>query len=105
MNELAITAPYVERNCVITHEGKSFESGGAFVSPDYVIGYPKGNRLQDWHGQDLGSYRVTSSWRVPNGWMSGKMFSARVVVNGVEYQGRGSGEGMIWRGKRVAKRQ
>jgi hypothetical protein len=42
---------YIERECVVEHDGRRFESGGAFVSPAFVIAYlGKNGVLSDWHG-------------------------------------------------------
>ena len=47
----------VEEKCCIEHEGKKFCSGGAFISPEYVIGYtketPNGLHITTWHGETI----------------------------------------------------
>lgn len=77
---------YIDKDCVIEHAGRKFEAGGAYVTPDYITAYlgkaqwsdswgllriPHGD-LQDWHGNKLGTYRITASWRV-NSAFSDKM--------------------------------
>ncbi len=90
---------YVERDCVIEHEGRRFESGGAFVSPAHVIAYlGKNGMLSDWHGRCLGTYRITSTWKIRS-WISRTMHQVEVAVAGVTYTGRSSGVGMIYRGR------
>lgn len=101
----------IERDCTITHDGKSFTYGGAYVVGDRALVYVgepwdrplTAQRYQgpvtDWHGKAIGAYREVSRWRVPNGWRSGWMVSYRVIMtdeNGAAtyWYGRGSGEGM-----------
>ena len=115
-----VNTPYIERDCIFTHEGKAFESAGAIVTPDIVVGYVGkviGGRgfngalgsehpyraLTDWHGNSLGTIRLTSSWRTPRSYMASRMYQAYATVNGVTYTGRTCGEGMIFTGKRCAK--
>jgi len=93
---------YIEKNCVFTHEGKDFESGGAFVSPSHIIAYPyKNGILRDWHGEDLGAWKSVASWPVRS-WYGSHMHQIEATVNGIVYTGRGFGEGMIYKGKRKA---
>ena len=97
--------PYVEQDCTFHFQGKDFTSGGAFVSPDYIIAYPaKDGILNDWHGKPLGTWRAISSWKLPlTAWVSDRMYQIEATVNGVKYTGRGCGIGMIYRGKRKAR--
>lgn len=104
---------FIETDCVISYEGKTFESGGAVVTPEYAIGYPKFDGgefvgvtgvMQDWHGNRLGTCRIVSSWLTPRSFVSFHMYQIEALINGVRYTGRGAGNGMIWRGKRC-KRQ
>jgi len=98
------TIPYVEQNCVVEHEGKKFESGGAVVTPDHIVAYPKANGvLGDWHGKAIGTWRAISTWKTPRSFMSSTMSQIEANVNGVVYTGRGAGESMIFKGKRKAK--
>jgi len=58
-----MNTPYVEQDCTIEFQGRKFESGGAFVSPDYAIGYLKFDHeylyatgeVTTWHGEHLGN--------------------------------------------------
>lgn len=98
------TVPYVEANCVVEHEGKKFESGGAVVTPDCIIAYPKKKGvLGDWHGNAIGTWKTISTWKTPRSWVSSTMSQIEATVNGVVYTGRGAGEGMIFKGKCKAK--
>jgi len=96
------TLPYVERECVVQHEGKTFEAGGAFVSPAYVIGYLADNGvLTSWHGKKIGTYHITSTWPIRS-FMSTTISQVEATVNSVTYTGRSCGIGMIYRGKAKA---
>lgn len=93
---------YVELDCAITHEGRTFESGGAYLGGDRLVGYlGNGGEFTNWHGDVLGTYRITSSWRIPNSWQSDSMKQVEVDLdNGVVFTGRSMGVGMLFRGKR-----
>ncbi len=95
--------PFVESDCTIEHEGRTFESGGAFVSDTHLIAYAgPDHTLTDWHGKRLGLYRVTSTWPI-HGYMSDSMSAMLVTLDdGRHYNARGMGRGMVMRGKRVA---
>lgn len=91
---------YQEADCSIEHEGRTFSSGGAFVSPTHIIAYPGNNHvLADWHGKPLGTWRITATWPTPNSYVSSKMHQIEATVDGVVYTGRGVGEGFIYKGK------
>ena len=95
-------ATYVEENCTIEHEGRTYESGGAFVSDTNLVAYPAaGGVLTTWHGTPIGTWRAVSSWRVDS-YMGTRMYAIRATVDGATYHGRGFGEGCILRGKRIA---
>lgn len=98
---------YIEKDCTITHQGKSFTSGGAVITPDIVIGYVgdkvdgKNYRiLTDWHGNAIGRCRITSTWENRNSWQSSTMHQIVAIVDGIAYTGRGMGLGMIYKGKK-----
>jgi len=92
---------YIERNCTIEHEGRTFESGGAVVTPEHVVAYPKaGGILGDWHGNPIGTWRMVATWNTPRSFVSGTMSQIEAVVSGVLYTGRGAGVGMIYKGRR-----
>lgn len=94
---------YVETGCTITHEGRTFEAGGAVVTPDYVIAYLSldGTRyhITDWHGQHLANARITATWRTPHSWLSDTMHQVEATIDGITYTGRSGGAGLIWRGR------
>lgn len=97
---------YVEQNCTIEHNGRTFTSGGAVVTPDYIVAYVgdfllsglTGQRdtrkLTDWHGNVIGTCTLASSWRI-NSYISDRMYQIYATVDGRRYTGRGCGEGMV----------
>jgi hypothetical protein len=98
--------PFIEHDCTIHHEGKSFSSGGAVVTENYLIAYPaKGGILNDWHGRQIGTYYVISSRPAVffghRSWMADRYFYMRAKVNGIHYSLRGFGTGMIAKGRRL----
>lgn len=96
-------ATYVETDCTITHEGRTFEAGGAFVSETHLTAYPAANGvLQTWHGTPIGTWRAVSSWSIDS-YMGSRMYAIRATVNGANYYGRGFGEGCILNARRYAK--
>lgn len=104
---------YIEQNCTIEHENRTFESGGAYVDDNYVIGYvgdvitdcpqlrKSRHKLTNWHGEQIGIIYLSSSWRI-NSHLSDRMYQAYAWVNGKEYTGRTLGNGMVFKGKRTA---
>ena len=107
-----------ETKCIVEHEGRKFESGGAVVEDDYLIAYP-GERvdfaklalgasncmrpLNNWHGNRIGSWYVLSSrpavfFGCPSAYGS-TYYYMRGVVNGRRYSLRGFGVGMVATGK------
>jgi len=96
---------YIEQDCTFEHEGRKFTAGGAVVTPDYLVCYPRSDgKVCDWHGNVLGECFVLSSWRTPRSFIASRMYSYAVYVNGVRYVGRGAGNSMLLRAKR-SKRQ
>lgn len=100
------TATFVEQDCTVRHAGRSFTAGGAFASPDYLIAYPgESVRLNDWHGNQIGTYLVQSSRPAVffgrRSWMGDKFYTMRATVNGRTYLLRGFGKGMIAKGRAV----
>jgi hypothetical protein len=94
---------YIEKDCTFEHEGRTFEAGGAVVTPDRIIAYlGKDGVLTDWHGNKIGTYRVTSTWRTPASYVSSTMHQVYATVDGVTYTGRSAGVGMSFKGRRVA---
>lgn len=99
------TELYIEKDCIFTHEGKTFSSGGAYVAPNYLIAYPaKDGALHNWHGKILGSWRAVSSWLVRS-YYGPRMYQIEATVNGITYTGRGFGEGMLFRGRAKKSRK
>lgn len=93
----------VEQDCTIEHDGRKFTAGGAVISPQYIIAYPKEyGVLGNWHGETIGSWRAVSTWKTPHSYMSSTMSQIEAVVNGITYTGRGAGIGMIYKGKAKA---
>jgi hypothetical protein len=96
---------YIETDCTITHNGRTFEAGGAVLTSDFALGYivraKDSNKLilTDWHGKTLSeSVRLVSSWRI-NSALSDRMYQFEVTLNGVVFTGRGMGVGMVWKGR------
>jgi hypothetical protein len=116
-------APFIERDCVFTFEGRDYESGGAYVTDTHAAGYPEFRRispidgqyfrnidmvgdcgeLRDWHGNAIGTCRIVARWPTPRSWVSSYMYQIEATIGGVTYTGRGAGSGMLWRGKRKAR--
>lgn len=93
-------ALYIEQDCTFEAQGRKFTSGGAIVSPNYIIAYPRENGvLGNWHGEPIGTWRAVSTWKTPRSYMSSTMSQIEATVNGIRYTGRGAGEGMIFKGK------
>lgn len=111
-------ATYIETDCTITHEGKTFEAGGAVVTPDYAIAYvgktlgdgmgvdrhgsTSRRALNDWHGNQIGTCYISKSWPI-HSYIGSRMCQIYARINGVDYTGRGFGEGMSVNLKRCAK--
>lgn len=106
---------YIEADCVIEHNGRKLESGGAIVTPDRIVAYPArdpqehiaawrhdaSGPLHDWHGRVIGDWREVARWRV-NSYVGAYMRQIEARVDGVVYTGRGFGIGMVYFGKRRA---
>ena len=96
---------FIEADCVFTHEGRTYEAGGAVVTPARAVGYVKAANersgcvveITDWHGRTIGHGVITAVWRTP------RMMQVRAVIDGVAYTGRSCGNGMIWSGRRAAR--
>ena len=91
---------YIEKDCVVTHEGRTYEAGGAVVTPELCVAYlAKDGKVTDWHGAVLGTFRIVASWRTPRSYVSSHMHAVHVTIEGVLYKGRSAGLGMYFRGK------
>jgi hypothetical protein len=104
-----LIATYIERDCTFEHAGRKFTSGGAVVTPDYLVAYPgKDGILCDWHGKQIGTYRVLSSRPAVffgrRSWMGERYYFMRATVQGAQYALRGFGVGMFARGRRIKGR-
>lgn len=58
--------------------------------------------LTDWHGNVIGTCFLSSSWPVRS-YIGSRMYQIYARINGVDYTGRGFGEGMAVNLKRCAK--
>lgn len=103
---------FIEDNCVFEHAGRKFEAAGAVVTETHIIAYlgkpdfegSKNGALVDWHGNEIGRYRITSTWRTQRSFFSSTMSAVQArLPDGRRYLGRSAGEGMIFRGKRAAR--
>lgn len=98
---------YIEQDCTIEHEGRKFTAGGALATDSHLIAYPADNSiLQDWHGAQIGTYRVISSRAAVffghRSWQGDRYYFMRATLtDGRQYALRGFGKGMIAQGKRV----
>ncbi len=71
------------------------------VTEDRIVAYPGPDGiLNDWHGRPIGRWRSVCSWSVRS-YVGSRMHSIRATVDRIVYRGRGFGEGMLFRGKRV----
>lgn len=100
--------PFIEDVCTITHQGKLVIAGGAVVTDKYLIAYPDAKGvLKDWHGNQIGTYRVISSRPAiffgRQSWIGSTYYYMRATVNGIQYSLRGFGEGMVAQGKAIKK--
>lgn len=103
------TTPYIEADCTITHEGRSFTAGGAVVTDSRIVAYPaEGGRLNDWHGNQIGTYRTISSRPAVffghRSWIGERYYYMRANVGGRIYSLRGFGPGMSATGKAIKSR-
>jgi hypothetical protein len=56
-------------------------------------------KLTDWHGNEIGTYSITSTWRTPRSYVSSTMNQVVARVQGSIYKGRSAGIGMSFVGK------
>jgi len=91
----------IESDCAIVFHGTRYESNGAMVTPKWIIAYMGKDMasVTDWHGETLGTARVTTSWATPTSYLSDRCYQVEATVNGITYTGRTSGESMIYKGK------
>ena len=95
---------FIERKCLVTHNGRKFEAGGAVITPEYLIAYPDdGGVLRDWHGKEIGTYAFQTSRPAVffgrRSWVGNTFYTMCAWVNGKTYTLRGFGVGMIAKGR------
>ena len=94
---------------IVTHDGKEYSALGSVVTPDRLVAYmgkkfaPTLCFITTWEGTVIGAGRIRSTWTTPRSYISSEMYQVEAVVNGVHYTGRCAGDGMIFKGKRVAR--
>lgn len=105
-HDITVTdAPYIELDCTITHDGKSYTANGAYLDENACIGYLHTDGiLTNWHGCPIGTYRIAATWKTPRSYVSATMSQVYATVNGITYTGRSAGIGMLFRGRRVSNR-
>ena len=93
----------IEEDCTITMEGKSFTSGGSFISDKYLIAYVSsdGKAITTWNGEVLSSeVRNLGYHYSPFGECNlGKPYYIRFKYLGKIYCGIALGEGCLVRAK------
>jgi hypothetical protein len=62
-----------------------------------------GDVMIDWDSsKELGTYRITRTWKTPHSYVSSTMNQVYATVNGITYTGRSAGVGMLFRGRKVS---
>jgi hypothetical protein len=90
---------FIEQDCTIEHGGRKFTAGGAVVTDDRITAYiGKNGAVTDWHGNQIGTYVIVSSWPI-HSYISNEMYAIHATVDGKLYKGRGCGMGMCFNGK------
>ena len=91
----------IETDCAIVFQGKTYTANGAMITDKWIIAYMGKDMasVTDWHGETLGTARVTTSWATPTSYLSDRCYQVEATVNGITYTGRTSGESMIYKGK------
>ena len=64
---------------------------------------PPYHTFTDWHGNRLGTIRLTKSWPTPRSYVGRRLYQAYATVGGITYTGRTYGEGMCFNGREVAQ--
>lgn len=99
--------PIIETDCTISLNGKNFTAGGAVITDTRLVAYPGSNGiLNDWHGNQIGTYTVISSRKAVffghRSWIGDRFYFMRArLTDGRSYSLRGFGEGMSATGRRV----
>lgn len=98
-----ISPVYNEGPATYTHQRRDFTCDGAHQTEEHIVGYMgKEGVLTNWQGEPIGRYTIESAWPTPAYHLSRKMYQLWVKANGRTYTGRSAGEGMLFRGKRIA---
>lgn len=91
MSKSTAGVPFVEEDCTITHEGRTFTAGGAWLAdcPDgyrrgVVYANPGAGIVTDWHGNVI----ARASYGKPYQGPFCTMQSVSFVVDGILYAGR-----------------
>lgn len=86
---------YIEKDCTIEHNGRTFEAGGSYIVGDVALVYVSKRegenfRCTDWHGKTLGAVLThkVGAWRYPPRGIPYRMAYVRVSMNGREWWGR-----------------
>jgi hypothetical protein len=106
----------LENECV--SRGRSYDSRRAYVKEDAAVGYFTFTHesagigvMTTWHGEVIGSARVTARWKVtPPAWPNAReIYQVEAVIQGRRFVGRTNdgrlrrsqdGNGRYWRGRR-----
>lgn len=89
---------------IVTHNGREFAALGSVIEPTHIVAYlGKGGQLTKWDGTVIGHYNVVTTWPTPHSYVSSTMSQVEAWVGPRCYTGRSAGEGMVFKGKRVAR--
>ena len=74
------------------------------MSNDCITGYLGENGiLTNWLGNQIGTYKITATWKTPKSYVSSTYHQVYAKVDGVTYTGRSAGINMLFKGKKVTK--
>ncbi len=77
---------------------------GSLLQEMYCTAYlGKDGQLTKWDGTVIGRWTVVTSWPTPNSYVSSRMYQVEAWIGSALYTGRSAGEGMLFKGKRVAR--
>ena len=97
---------YAEGPACFAFQGQTFCADGALVTEDRCAAYlGERGELVDWRGRRIGRYRITARWPTPRSWLAAHMCQVEAHVEGRIYTGRSCGEGMLYRGRRIARQR
>lgn len=74
-------------------------AGGA--ANEWAMGYMSADmtRVTNWHGAELGTARVVTSWPTTGSFLSDRQYQVEARIDGAAYTGRTAGALMLWRGR------